>query len=172
MLSAAVAGAALSKIATVIQLAMVLASAMRCCWASCAGCCSPWAWPWRPYGALMLLAAKGKAAPPPPSGRAFRLRTALIFAGAFVLVMLLVAWLQRSFGPTWALAGVVVGGFADAHSTAASVGSLAAQGSCRADLALIAIGLIVTTNTLSKLGFRACRRLAPTSGDSRRAWCC
>ena len=31
--------------------------------------------------------------------------------------MLLVAWLQRSFGTTWALAGVVIGGFADAHST-------------------------------------------------------
>jgi uncharacterized membrane protein (DUF4010 family) len=81
------------------------------------------------------------------------LRTALIFAGAFVLIMLLVAWLQRSFGPTWALAGVIFGGFADAHSTAASVGSLTTQGQLPPDLALIAIGLIVTTNTLSKLGF-------------------
>ena len=116
---------------------------------------------------FMLLAAKGKAAPPPPTGRAFRLRTALIFAGAFVLVMLLVAWLQRSFGPTWALAGVVIGGFADAHSTAASVGSLAAQEQLPRELAIIAIGLVITTNTLSKLGF-ACAggwpyflRLAP-----------
>ncbi len=105
------------------------------------------------YGALMLIAARDKAAPPPPSGRAFRLRTALLFAGAFVLVMLLVAWLQRSFGPTWALAGVVAGGFADAHSTAASVGSLAAQQQMPRELAAIAVGLIVTTNTLSKLGF-------------------
>ena len=37
----------------------------------------------------------GGAEPPPVSGRAFRLRTALMFAGAFVLLMLLVAWLQR-----------------------------------------------------------------------------
>jgi uncharacterized membrane protein (DUF4010 family) len=101
----------------------------------------------------MLFAARDKAAPPPPKGRAFRLRTALLFAGAFVLVMLLVAWLQRSFGPTWALAGVVVGGFADAHSTAASVGSLAAQGQMPRELGAVAVGLIITTNTISKLGF-------------------
>jgi uncharacterized membrane protein (DUF4010 family) len=47
----------------------------------------------------------------------------------------------------------VIGGFADAHSTTASVGSLAAQGQLSPDLAAIAVGLIVTANTLSKLGF-------------------
>jgi uncharacterized membrane protein (DUF4010 family) len=48
---------------------------------------------------------------------------------------------------------VVIGGFADAHSTAASVGSLTADGQLSPQLAMIAIGLVVTTNTLSKLGF-------------------
>jgi uncharacterized membrane protein (DUF4010 family) len=48
---------------------------------------------------------------------------------------------------------VVFGGFADAHSTAASVGSLNTQGQLPTDLAAIAIGLIITTNTFSKLGF-------------------
>jgi len=153
VLPAAVAGAALSQIATVVQLAMVLA-------VSDAALLGQLRWvllimgaAMAAYGALLLLASQGNAAPPPPSGRAFRLRTALVFAGAFVLVMLLVAWLQRSFGPTWALAGVVAGGFADAHSTAASVGSLATQGQLTAELAVIAIGLVITTNTLSKLGF-------------------
>ncbi len=153
VLPAAVAGAALSNVATVVQLALMLAVSdavllgqMR--WVLLAMGVAMVA-----YGAFMLLATKGKAAPPPPSGRAFRLRTALIFAGAFVLVMLLVAWLQRSFGPTWALAGVVIGGFADAHSTSASVGSLAAQGQMPRELAAIAVGLIITTNTFSKLGF-------------------
>ena len=153
VLSSAVAGAALSQIATVVQLALVLA-------VSDAALLTQLRWPllamglaMATYGALMIRATQGEVAPPPPSGRAFRLRTALIFAGAFVLVMLLVAWLQRSFGPIWALGGVVIGGFADAHSTTASVGSLAAQGQLQPDLAAIAIGLIVTTNTLSKLGF-------------------
>jgi len=153
VLPAAVAGAALSNVATIVQLTMVLAVSdavllgqLR--WVLIASGVAMAA-----YGGLMLLATRDKAAPPPPSGRAFRLRTALLFAGAFVLVMLLVAWLQRSFGPTWALAGVVVGGFADAHSTAASVGSLASQEQMPRALAPIAIGLIVTTNTLSKLGF-------------------
>ena len=105
------------------------------------------------YGGLLLFSSKDHAAPPPPSGRAFRLRTTLLFAAAFTAVALLVAWLQRSFGTTWALAGVVIGGFADAHSTAASVGSLTAQERMTRELAAIAIGLVVTTNTVSKLGF-------------------
>jgi uncharacterized membrane protein (DUF4010 family) len=153
VLPAAAAGAALSQIATVVQLAMVLAVSDAALLGQLRWVLLAMGVAMAAYGALLLLATQGKASPPPPSGRAFRLRTALIFAGAFVLVMLLVAWLQRSFGPTWALAGVVVGGFADAHSTAASVGSLATQGQLTPELAAIAIGLVVTTNTLSKLGF-------------------
>jgi hypothetical protein len=48
---------------------------------------------------------------------------------------------------------VVIGGFADAHSTAASVGSLSAQGQMTRELGVIAVGLVFTTNTLSKLAF-------------------
>ena len=153
VLPAAAAGAALSQIATVVQLAMVLAVSDAALLGQLRWVLLAMGVAMAAYGALLLLTTQGKAAPPPPSGRAFRLRTALIFAGAFVLVMLMVAWLQRSFGPTWALAGVVVGGFADAHTTAASVGSLTTQGQLTAELALIAIGLVETTNTLSKLGF-------------------
>ncbi len=150
----AVAGAALSQVATVIQLAMVLA-------VSDAVLLGQLRWPLLAmglvtagYGALMMIrATRGDATPPPVSGRAFRMRTALMFAGAFVLVMLLVAWLQRTFGATWALAGVVIGGFADAHSTAASIGSLAAQQHMSRELAAVGIGLVISTNTLSKLGF-------------------
>jgi uncharacterized membrane protein (DUF4010 family) len=153
VLPAAAAGAALSQIATVVQLAMVLAVSDAALLGRLRWVLLAMGAVMAAYGALLLVASRDKAAPPPPSGRAFRLRTALIFAGAFVLVMLLVAWLQRSFGPAWALAGVVVGGFADAHSTAASVGSLTTQGQLTAELAIIAIGLVVTTNTVSKLGF-------------------
>ena len=153
VLPAAVAGAALSQIATVVQLAMVLAISDAALLGQLRWVLAIMGAAMAVYGGLLLLATQGKAALPAPSGRAFRLRTALLFAGAFVLVMLLVAWLQRSFGPGWALAGVIVGGFADAHSTAASVGSLATQGQLSAELAAIAIGLVVTTNTLSKIGF-------------------
>jgi uncharacterized membrane protein (DUF4010 family) len=105
------------------------------------------------YGGALLFAARDHASPVTTPGRAFRLRTALLFAGAFTFVALLVAWLQNTFGATWALAGVVIGGFADAHSTAASVGSLAKQGQMTRELAAIAVGLVFTTNTLSKLAF-------------------
>ena len=171
VLPAAVAGAALSNVATVVQLAMVLAVSDAVLLGQMRWVLVSMGVAMAAYGVLMILAAKDKAAPPPPTGRAFRLRTALLFAGAFVLVMLLVAWLQRSFGPTWALAGVVIGGFADAHSTAASVGSLASQEQLPRELAIIAIGLVITTNTLSKLGF-ARAGAGPISCGSRRACCC
>lgn len=153
VLPSAVAGAALSQIATVIQLALVLA-------VSDALLLAQIRWPLLAsgltaalYGGLMLFLSKDHAAPVEVKGRAFRLRTALLFAGAFTLVALLVAWLQNSFGATWALAGVVLGGFADAHSTAASVGSLAAQNQMTRELAVIAVGLVLTTNTVSKVVF-------------------
>lgn len=153
VLPSAVAGAALSQIATVAQLALVLA-------VSDAVLLAHLRWPLlvsglaaAAYGGVMLFLARDHATPTGVSGRAFRLRTALFFAGAFTLVALLVAWLQNTFGATWALAGVVIGGFADAHSTAASVGSLAAEELMTRDLAAIAVGLVFTTNTLSKLAF-------------------
>ena len=153
VLSSAVAGAALSQVATVVQLALVLAISNAALLGQLRWMLLSMGVAMAAYGALMIRATRDQPAPPPVSGRAFRLRTALIFAAAFMLVMLLVAWLQRTFGPTWALGGVVIGGFADAHSTTASVGSLAAQGQLTPELAMIAIGLVVTTNTLSKLGF-------------------
>ncbi|HTU66478.1 MAG TPA: DUF4010 domain-containing protein [Steroidobacteraceae bacterium] len=165
----AVAGAALSQIATVVQLALVLAVSNPALLQRLGGSLISMGMSMAAYGGLVVLRSRTHAAPPPPTpgGRAFRLRTALSFAAAFTAVALLVAWLQRSFGATWALAGVVVGGFADAHSTTASVGSLSAQAQMAPELAAIAVGLIVTTNTLSKLGFawvggaRYFLRLAP-----------
>ena len=153
VLSSAVAGAALSQIATVVQLAMVLAISDAVLLGQLRWVLLAMGIVMALYGALMIRATRGETAPPPPSGRAFRLRTALLFAAAFVAVMLMVAWLQNSFGPVWALAGVIAGGFADAHSTAASIGSLAAQEQLSRELAVIAVGLVVTTNTVSKLGF-------------------
>ena len=153
MLGSTVAGAALSQIATVAQMALVLA-------VSDALLLGQLRWPLlaagviaAAYGGALLLQARDHAAPPELPGRAFRLRTALLFAGAFTLVALVVAWLQNTFGASWALAGVVIGGFADAHSTAASVGSLSAQGQMTRELGAIAVGLVFTTNTLSKLAF-------------------
>jgi uncharacterized membrane protein (DUF4010 family) len=153
VLSSAVAGAALSQIATVVQLALVLAITDSVLLGQLRWVLLAMGIVMALYGAMMIRATRGEAAPPPPSGRAFRLRTALLFAAAFVAVMLMVAWLQKSFGPAWALAGVIAGGFADAHSTAASIGSLAAQENLTRELAAIAVGLVVTTNTISKLGF-------------------
>ena len=154
VLSSAVAGAALSQIATVVQLAMVLAI-------SDATLLGQLRWVLIAMGIVMALYGahddprhprRGLPHPRPRAARSGCARRCCLPA-AFVAVMLMVAWLQNSFGPAWALAGVVAGGFADAHSTAASIGSLAAQEQLPRELAAIAVGLVVTTNTISKLGF-------------------
>jgi uncharacterized membrane protein (DUF4010 family) len=153
VLSSAVAAAAFSQIATVVQLALVLA-------VSDAVLLGELRWPlaamgvaMAAYGALMYRASADGEPTPPLSGRAFRLRTAFVFAGAFTLVALVVAWLQRSFGPGWALAGVVAGGLADAHSTSASVGTLTSSEQMGRQLGAIAIGLVLSANTFTKLMF-------------------
>lgn len=151
--SSAVSGAALSQIATVVQLGIVLAVSDMVLLGMLRFPLIAMGVVAAAYGAFLVRATQGTAAPPAASGRAFRLRTALLFAAAFTLVALVVAGLQKYLGPNWALAGVVIGGFADAHSTAASVGSLSAQQHMTRELAMIAVGLIVTANTLSKIGF-------------------
>jgi uncharacterized membrane protein (DUF4010 family) len=153
LLGVTVAGAALSQVATVAQLALVLAVSDAALLAQLRLPLIAMGVVAAAYGFLMVRATDGDAAPPPLSGRAFRLRTALLFAAAFSGVALLVAWLQQSFGAVWALAGVVIGGFADAHSTAASVGSLAVKNLLTPEVAAIAVGLIATANTVSKLAF-------------------
>jgi uncharacterized membrane protein (DUF4010 family) len=163
VLSSAVAAAAFSQIATVAQLALVLA-------VSDSTLLGELRWPlvamglaMAAYGALMYRASADGEPPPPLRGRAFRMRTALVFAGAFTLVALLVAWLQDSFGAGWAMAGVVAGGFADAHSTSASVGTLTSSQQMGRPLGAIAIGLVLTANTCTKLA-------VATSGGSRYFW--
>jgi uncharacterized membrane protein (DUF4010 family) len=108
------------------------------------------------YGGLFTfraVAAKESDSPAKISGRAFSPGTALLFAGLFCFIAVLVVLLQRAFGDAGALAGAVTGGFLDAHSSSASVAGLAAQNLLPRSVAGDAVGLILTANTLSKLIF-------------------
>lgn len=156
VLPSAVAGAALSSVPTVVQLAIVLSvadlSTLRLLMAPLLAMGIVGA----VYGGLFTLravAATDSDRATKISGRAFSLGTALLFAGLFCFIAVLVVLLQRAFGDAGALVGAVTGGFLDAHSSAASVAGLAAQKLLPHSVAGNAIGLILTANTLSKLIF-------------------
>ena len=152
----AVAGAALSSVPTVVQLALVLSVADLTTLRMLTAPLIAMGIVGVAYGGLFTLravAATDEDRATQISGRAFSVGTALLFAGLFCFIAVLVVLLQRAFGDAGALVGAVTGGFLDAHSSSASVAGLAAQKLLPYPVAGNAIGLILTTNTLAKLVF-------------------
>ncbi len=176
-LRAAVSGAALSSVATVVQLMLVVSVANPVLLASM----------WLPLASMAVASVAAgllftwhsatsplevRALP----GRAFNLRLALIFAGLFCALALLVVALQKAFGSSGALAASIVGGFLDAHSTSASIAGLSARGIVDSPLAVQGIGLVITANIVTKLalarvgGAQYFGRLAPSLLFIVAAW--
>lgn len=152
LLRQAAAGGVLSTVATIVQMAMllaavspptlvVLAPTLAC--AGLAACI---------YGAAYTLRSTG-AAPtaPEPSGRAFSVRAALGMAALMTTVLFLAAALEAWLGEAGLRVGAALGGFADTHSPAASVGALVAAHRLEPDAAAVPILLALTTNTCTKV---------------------
>jgi uncharacterized membrane protein (DUF4010 family) len=156
----ATAGAVLSTVATIVQMAAVLAATntstlrqMRLPLIA-AGVAAI------AYGALfMLLSLRQKAAPSAQRGRAFSLKTAVLFAGLITAVLLLSAALNTWFGKAGVLTAAVVAGLADTHAAAVSVASLVTAGKFTAKQSVFPILAALTTNTVSKMA------VAVSSGD-------
>lgn len=152
LVGSAVAGAALSSLATFIQLTLVIALVQPdllplvglpvVLGGITAGL----------YGLLFFV--KGTkdigASPVSAPGRAFDLKTSVAFAVLLTLILLLSASLNASIGNAGLWLGAAVAGFADAHAAAASAASLVAAGKVTGQEAIIPIFLGLTTNTLSK----------------------
>ena len=120
----AVAGAALSSVPTVVQLALVLSVADLTTLRMLTAPLIAMGIVGVAYGGLFTLravAATDEDRATQISGRAFSVGTALLFAGLFCFIAVLVVLLQRAFGDAGALVGAVTGGFLDAHSSSASV---------------------------------------------------
>ena len=152
LLRPAIAGAALSSLATPIFMMIVLAVANREVMAAMSlpmvlaglGALG--------YGALFTLRAV--RAPPPQEmqlGRPFSPRDALIFTATITGVVLAAALLERLFGTAGALVGVAVAGVADTQAAGASAASLAAAGKLTIDQAVIATLLAFTANAGMKV---------------------
>jgi uncharacterized membrane protein (DUF4010 family) len=161
---AAVAGAVLSTVATITQMAVVLAATSEATLYAlrfpllAAGAAAVL------YGAVITIFSLRHRAPETMStGRAFSLKTALFFAGIMTAVLVLSAALNGWLGHTGVLAAAAVAGFADAHAAAVSVASIVAANKFTAYEAAIPILAGLTTNTISKIF------VASTTGGRRFA---
>ena len=165
-----VAAAALSNIATVVQLVAVLSLVsvnllQRMLPAFLAmGAVAVLFGIWSAYRAVKRSAATRDEI----GGRAFQPRVALVFSVTVTALLYGAALLQDAYGTSGALIGIALGGFADTHSAAASAGALVARDAVTLPVGVWAVLLAVTTNTCTKLivagvtgGRRFLRELGP-----------
>lgn len=162
--TAAAAGAALSSVATMLQLALVIALVeprlMRelllplALGGAVAGL----------YGGALLLRAVRSEPPPCEPGRAFNLKASATFAALISIVLLVSAATNAWGGEMGGLLGAALTGLVDAHATAAAAASLVAGHKIPIELAIWPIAIGLSTNTLVKtaVAFRA--------GGARYAW--
>jgi uncharacterized membrane protein (DUF4010 family) len=152
----AVAGAVLSTVATIVQMAVVLAATNRavleimaipllCAGAVAAG-----------YGAFFTLwALHRKTAERSEPGRAFSLSKALLFAAILAAIVVVSAACREWFGATGTLVAAAASGFADTHAAAVSMASLVSTGRATPGETVIPILAALSTNTLTKMVFAA-----------------
>ncbi len=151
--SAAVAGAVLSNMATIIQLGIVLAATSPALLRESAPALAIAGGVAALFGAVSMWRLRGRidGSEPLPPRRAFDLRGALIFAALISLVAFAASGIEEWLGARATLATAGVAGFADAHAAAAAAGSLAGSGKLELDDGVLAVLLGLTTNTGTKL---------------------
>ena len=152
ILAASVAGAVLSTIATIVQMALVLAATSMTTLRTlsvpliCAGLAAVL------YGTVFTIRAlRQKTESEAQSGRAFSLWTALAFALTLSSILIASAALREWFGETGIIVVATLAGFVDTHSAAVSVASLVASGKMSAADAVFPILAGLSTNTISKM---------------------
>ncbi|HEY4368096.1 MAG TPA: DUF4010 domain-containing protein [Steroidobacteraceae bacterium] len=160
----AVAGAAVSSVATVIQLAVVIglvsmqllrelslpllaAGVMATIYAA----------------AFTIRSARETGDREATAGRPFDPKTAVIFVVVVGVALMVSALLTQWLGSRGLLIASAVGGFGDAHAPAISAATLAAQGGVDLKPAGVAVLAAFTTNAISKIV------VASTVGDRRYA---
>jgi uncharacterized membrane protein (DUF4010 family) len=152
VLAAAAAGAVLSTVATVIQMAVVIG-------ATSPPALGPMAVPLvaagvtaAAYGVIFtLLALKQPTAPGEAAGNPFSLVAAIVFALTLSAVLLASAALRHWFGETGAVVAAGLSGFVDTHAAAISIAALVASGRMAPADCVIPILAGFTTNSLTKL---------------------
>ncbi|WP_293452789.1 DUF4010 domain-containing protein [Phenylobacterium sp.] len=154
MLGAATAGAVLSTVATVIQMAVVvgvtsletlkaMAPSLALAGATAVA-----------YGAVFtVLGLRRTAANGDDRAPAVSLKAALTFGAILALVLLAAAALRTWFGDAGVIAAAALAGLVDTHAAAISVAALVASGALPPEGAVLPILAGLSTNTASKLLF-------------------
>lgn len=151
LLRQAASGAALSTVATVVQMAAMLAAVSPPVLAWLAPSLIAAGMAAALYGGYHTLRSFDSAAVEPPSmGRAFSPGAALALAALMAVVLLVAAALEASLGLTGLMIGAALGGFADTHSPAASIAALSAAGRISSQDAMLPILLALSANTVTK----------------------
>lgn len=152
LLRPAAAGAVLSTVATVVQLALLLAATSMPALAAlavplaCAGIVAVL------YGGLFTLRAlKHEGGGDEKPGRAFSLVTALVLAATLAFILVVSAALQAWLGEAGIVIAAGMAGFADAHSAAVSAASLVAAQKMTAAQAVYPVLAALATNTVTKI---------------------
>jgi uncharacterized membrane protein (DUF4010 family) len=151
LLASTVSAAVLSNLATVVQLALVIAATSMTTLTTlsasliCAGIAAMF------YGIVFTVRAirqnvEGDA----PGGHPFSLATAFVFAGTLAFVLIASAALREWFGETGAIVAATLAGFVDTHSAAISISSLVASEKMNATEAALPILAGLSANTISK----------------------
>jgi uncharacterized membrane protein (DUF4010 family) len=149
---AAVAGAVLSTVATVIQMAIVLAATSTAVVRALAGPLVLAGLVAAGYGAFAALKnAKGGGDAHAAPGRAFDLRAALLYTLTLAAILSASAGLTSWLGSRGLLLATSVAGFADAHAPAIAVASLVESGHGTAQDAVLPILAGFTTNSVTKM---------------------
>jgi uncharacterized membrane protein (DUF4010 family) len=151
----AVAGAILSTVATVIQMALVLSATSIPVVAEMAVVLSLAGVAALLYAAIFASRALRKEPEVADArhGRAFSLRAAVFFAVTLAVVLIVAAVLRESYGSAGLLVAAALGGLVDTHSSAIAVASLVATGKIAPAEAVLPILAAFSTNTVSKIVF-------------------
>jgi uncharacterized membrane protein (DUF4010 family) len=154
LLLAAVAGASLSSIATIVQMALVLAAVSTATLLTLmvplitAGAAAML------YGAIWTALALRQHPDGQPEGqqqRAFSVSTALIFSLALALILVVAAALQEWLGNTGIILAAALAGLVNTHAAAISVALLVASGKITAADAVLPILAGISTNSIVRM---------------------
>lgn len=154
LLAACVAGAVLSTVATIAQMALVVAATSMPTLSSLSVPLLLAGGTAVAYGATFtLLAIRHAGIDAAQTGGAFNLKTALAFGSILAVILVVSAGLQAHLGGSGVLLAAVVAGLVDTHAAAISVASLVASGKVTPQDAVVPVLAGMTSNTVSKIIF-------------------
>lgn len=148
----AVAGAVLSTIATIVQMALILAATSQAVLINltlpllCGGLAATL------YSLLFTFKSlRDSNATSTSDDGAFSIKAALILTATIACVLVVAAALKQWFGQVGLIMATAITGFADTHAAAISVAALENTGKISASAAEIPILIALSTNTISKI---------------------